>query len=120
MKDYGIFKQLCDNNHYSSLSKMLCSAASTADTKKTIKRITQKHIVYAHMGQLVIQNGICYASFIQNPGNDGEDHDSVTSGVVLAIFSLEAVQSDSFDPETDIAFFPIGGKGDRAAVWQAG
>ena len=119
MKDYGIFKQLCDNNHYSSLSKMLSSAASTADTKKTIKRITQKHIVYAHMGQLVIQNGICYASFIQNPGNDTEAHYSKTSSIALAVFELERIMSDNFDADKDITFFNVGSMGDYCAGYKA-
>ena len=60
-------------------------------------------------------DGICYASFIQNTGNDGENHDSTTSGVVLAVFTLEAVSSDGFDAERDVEIYPVGGKGDLCA-----
>lgn len=119
METYGILKHLATENHYVSLTKTLNSAASTAQTQKTLKRITKKEIAYAHMGQLIIHNGTCYASFIQNPGKDGEDHASTTSGVVLAVFDLETVQSDAFDPENDIAFYPIGSKGDVCAGYTA-
>jgi len=119
MNNYGIFKQLCDNNSYSSLSKTLNSAASTSETQKTIKRITQKHIKYAHMGQLIIKDGICYSTFIQNPGNDSEYHYSTTSGVVLAVFDLEKIMSDTFDPNSDITFYPLGGMGDVCAGHKA-
>lgn len=119
MENYGIFKYLTSENHYMSLTKALNSAKITAETQKTLKRITKQDIIYAHMGQLVIKDGICYASFIQNTGTDGEDHDSATSGVVLAVFDLATVQSDTFDPETDIAFYPIGGKGDVCAGYTA-
>lgn len=119
MENYGFFKYLATENPYTSITKTLNSAKITAETKKTIKRITKKNIRYAHMGQLVIKDGICYASFIQNPGSDGEDHDSTTSGVVLAIFDLETIQSDSFDPETDVEIYPIGSKGDVCAGYTA-
>ena len=72
-------------------------------------------IILGKDGRINIKDGICYATFIQNPGADGEKHDSVTSGVVLAVFDLERVQSDSFDPESDIEFYPIGSKGDSCA-----
>jgi len=119
MNNYGILKHLATENPYVSLTKTLNSVASTTETQKSLKRITKKNIVYAHMGQLIIHNGICYASFIQNSGNDGEDHDSTTSGVVLAVFSLEAVQSDTFDAENSVAIYPIGGKGDTCAGYTA-
>lgn len=119
MNTYGIFKHLATENAYVSLTKTLNSAASTAETQKTLKRITKKHIAYAHMGQFLIKNGVCYASFIQNPGDDGEEQDSTTSGVVLAVFDLKAAQSECFDPETDIDFYPIGGKGDACAGYTA-
>ena len=119
MENYGIYKYLASENPYVSLTKTLNSAKTTIDTQKTLKRITKKDIRYAHMGQLVIKDGVCYASFIQNPGSDGEDHDSSTSGVILAVFDLDKVQTDSFDPETDVAFYPIGGKGDVCAGYTA-
>lgn len=119
MENYGFFKHIATENAYVALTKTLNSAASTAETQKTLKRITKKDIVYAHMGQLIIKDGICYASFIQNPGKDGEDHASTTSGVVLAVFSLDAAESASFDPETDIAYYPIGSKGDSCAGYTA-
>ena len=74
MKSYGIFKELCDSNAYSAFARTLSSAKSTIETQKTIKRITGEYIKYAQMGQLVIFDGICYATFIQNPGNDTEYH----------------------------------------------
>lgn len=119
MKDYGIFKTLCDRNAYSALAKTLSSAASTKATQKTLKRITEKHIRYAHMGQLIISDGVCYASFIQNPGKDTEAHYSKTSGVVLAKFTLEAYESDSFDPERDVSFYTVGSMGDYCAGYRA-
>ena len=115
MDNYGFFKYLATENHYTSITKTLNSTKITAETQKTLKRITKKNIKYAHMGQLIIKEGICYATFIQNPGSDGEAHDSVTNGVVLAVFDLETIQSDSFDPESDIEFYPIGSKGDSCA-----
>ncbi|MBE6885202.1 MAG: hypothetical protein E7487_11465 [Ruminococcaceae bacterium] len=119
MENYGFFKYLATENPYVSLAKTLNSIKTTAEIQKTLKRITKKNICYAHMGQLVIKDGVCYASFIQNPGSDGEDHDSTTSGVVLAVFELEKIQSDSFDPEIDIAFYPVGSKGDICAGYTA-
>lgn len=119
MDMYGTFKHIATENYYVALSKCLNSAVCTEETQKTIKRITVKSIKYAHMGQLVIHEGICYASFIQNPGDDGEGHSSTTSGIVLAVFSLERIMSDDFDSERDIVFYPIGSKGDLCAGYRA-
>jgi len=120
MKNYGLFKQICDRNAYSSLAKTLSSAASTKKTQNSLKRITQKYIRYAHMGQLVIdKNGICYASFIQNPGNDTEHHYSETSGIVLAVFSISDYERNDFDPDRDVEFFKIGSMGEYCAGWRA-
>ncbi len=116
---YSLFKSLATENHFNSLAKSINSAYCTQETLKTTKRITKKNIKYAHMGQLVINDGICYASFIQNPGDDGEEHSSDTSGVVLAVFSLEAVMSDSFDAEKDVEYYPIGEKGGSCAGYTA-
>jgi len=117
--DYGIFKQIATDNHYLSLTKTLNSARCTKETTRTLKRITKKEICYAHMGQLVIHDGICYTTFLQNPGNDGEEHSSVTSGIVLAVFTVEQAMSDDFDAEKDIEFYPIGQKGDICAGQKA-
>lgn len=119
MENYGIFKHLCTENAYTSLTKTLNSTFITTETQKTIKRITKSNIQYAHMGQLVIKDGICYATFIQNPGDDGEEHDSSTSGIILAVFSLEQAMSENFDAEKDIVYYPIGGKGDICAGYKA-
>lgn len=119
MENYGILKHLATENPYVSYTKTLNSIKTTTETQKTLKRITQKTIQYAHMGQLVIKDGICYVSFIQNPGTDGEEHSSITSGVVLGVFDLEAIQSDTFDPETHIKLYPVGGKGDVCAGYTA-
>lgn len=117
--NYGIFKNLASDNHYLSLTKTLNSARCTEETVKSIKRITKNDMCYAHMGQLVIHNGICYTTFLQNSGNDGENHDSITSGVVLGIFSLDKVMSNSFDAEEDVEFYPVGKKGDYCAGHKA-
>ena len=119
METYGIFKHLATENYYTAMSKCINSAVNTQQTQKSLKRITKNNIVYAHMGQLIISDGICYASFIQNTGNDGENHNSTTSGVVLAVFTLEAVSSDSFDAERDVEIYPVGGKGDLCAGQRA-
>ncbi len=118
-EDYGIYKFMCDHNGYTALAKSLSSAKSTKETVATIKRITKSDIKYGHMGQLVIKDGICYSTFIQNPGDDTEVHDSVTSGVVLAVFKLEDAMSDEFDVEKHIEFFKIGSLGDTFAGYRA-
>ena len=117
--DYGIFKHLASDNHYLSITKALNSARCTEQTAQSLKRITKKDICYAHMGQLVIHNGICYTTFLQNSGNDGEEHSSVTSGVVLGIFSVDKIMSESFNVEKDIEFYPVGKKGDFCAGYKA-
>lgn len=119
MKDYGIFKELCDRNAYSSLARTLSSAKSTYMTQKTLKRITPKYIRYAHMGQLIIDKGICYASFIENPGNDTEHHYSKTSGVVLTVFSLADYEKEDFSADRDIEYFSVGSMGDYCAGYKA-
>lgn len=115
MDNYGMFKKFSSDNHFVSFTKSVNSAICTEKTLKTLKRITYKNIVYGHMGQLVIKDGICYATFIQNKGSDGEEHYSESSEVVLAVFSLVSVSSDSFNPETDVTVLRIGGKGDSCA-----
>lgn len=119
MDMYGIIKHIATENDYVAFSKCVNSAVCTEETLQTIKRITLKNIQFAHMGQLIIHEGICYASFIQNPGDDGELHSSITSGIVLAVFSLEGIMSDTFDPEYDITFYPVGSKGDICADYRA-
>ena len=117
--EYGIFKQLANDNHYLSLTKCLNSARCTRETSKTLKRITVPAVRYAHMGQLVIHHGICYTTFLQNFGDDGEEHGSTTSGVVLAVFALDGIMSEAFELERDIEFYPIGKKGDTCAGYVA-
>jgi len=119
MDNYGFYKYAASENHFASLTKALNSAKTTFETQKTLKRITKSDICYAHMGQLIIKDGVCYATFIQNPGNDGEEQTSSTSGVVLAVFELEDALKDTFDPERDIAFYPVGSKGDFCAGYKA-
>lgn len=119
MDNYSLFKHVCSDNAYSSLCKTLNSAYCSFETQKTIKRITKEEICYAHMGQLVIKDGICYTTFLQNPGEDGEDHDSMTNGVVLAIFDLDRIMSEDFEVNCDISFFLIGSKGDTCAGYTA-
>ena len=85
---HGIFKQLAFDNHYTSLAKTVSSEISSRETAKTIKCITHSNIPYAHMGQLVIKDGMCYASFLQNTGDDNEQTYSKTGTVVMSIFSL--------------------------------
>ena len=118
-KGYGIFKELCSENCYNGFSKAVSSAISTRDTLATIKRITKSNIKYAHMGQLVIKDGICYSTFIQNIGDDGEQPYSETSEVVLAVFSIEKATSDGFVPDNDVKITRIGGKGDSFAGYKA-
>lgn len=118
-KEYGIFKELCSENCFNSLSRAVSSQLSTAATLPTLKRITHSNIKYAHMGQLVIKDGICYSTFIQNTGDDGEQPYSETSEVVLAVFSLEKATSDSFLPDEDVKITRLGGKGDSFAGYKA-
>ena len=119
MESYGLFKHLATENAYGALTKTLNSAKTTEETQKTIKRITRGNIRYAHMGQLIIDGGVCYTTFLQNPGDDGEAGDSLTSGVVLAVFTLARVMSDSFDPEADVTLYPIGQQGEMCAGYRA-
>ena len=116
---YGIFKRFATENHYNSIIKSLNSAVTTRDTKATMKPLTCPEIKYAHMGQLVIKDDICYSTFIQNPGDDGEQTYSQTSEIVLAVFSLEKVLSSDFIPERDIKYYPIGGIGHTCAGYKA-
>ena len=113
--NYGVFKHQSMFNHYNSITKSVNSVIATEFTQKSLKRITPESIVYGHMGQMVIKDGICYTSFIQNPGNDGEAHFSGTSEIVLAFFPLERALADDFNIESDIAVRRIGGSGDSFA-----
>lgn len=113
--EYGIFRKMASENHCVSLSKALNSAAATKYTLESLKRITRPEMRYGHMGQLVMKDGVCYATFIQNPGTDGEQHYSTTSEVVLAIFTLERWKETDFSPEKDVEILRIGGLGDECA-----
>lgn len=118
-KEYGIFKNMASENHYVSLAKSLNAAQSTKKTAASLKRITHRNNRYGHMGQLVMKDGVCYSTFIQNSGNDGEAHYSDTSEVVLAIFSLERVTAQDFDADQDVTILRIGGLGDGCAGYKA-
>lgn len=67
-KEYGIFKNMASENHYVSLAKSLNAAQSTKKTAESLKRITHRNNRYGHMGQLVMKDGVCYSTFIQNSG----------------------------------------------------
>lgn len=114
-QSYGIFKHFAAENPYTSLTKTLNSAATTQATKATMKPLTRKEIRYAHMGQLVIHEGLCYATFLQNAGGDGEEHYSETGEVVLGVFSLEKALSDDFCAENDVTLYKIGSRGETFA-----
>ena len=119
MDNYSLFKHVCSDNAYSSLCKTLNSAYCSFETQKTIKRITKEEICYAHMGQLIIEDGVCYTTYLQNPGTDGESGNSKTSGVVLAVFDLARATADDFDPEKDVTVYPIGMQGGMCAGYCA-
>lgn len=118
-KFYGIFKRLATENHYTDLTKALNSAAATRDTRATMKSIAHPGIQYGHMGELIIKDDVCYATFIENSGTDGEAHYSKTSGVVLAIFPLERVLADDFVPANDVKIHKIGSLGDSFAGYKS-
>lgn len=119
MENYGIFKHLCNENDYSAMAKFLSSARCSKETRKTLKPITHKNICFGHMGQLLIKDGIAYASFLQNYGDDGESHASTTNNVVLSVFSVDKAMADDFDPDKDVLVYPIGNKGDSCAGYTA-
>ena len=119
VETYGIFKYLCTEHAYGSLTKTLNSIHCTEETLKSLKPIIKKGVIYGHMGQLVINDGIAYVTFLQNTGSDGEVHTSNTSSVVLSIFNVEKAMSDNFDPETDIDVYPLGSKGDSCAGYDS-
>lgn len=112
---YGIFKNFSSQNGYMSLSVAANSAKSTALTAPTLKKLTKNGIVYGHMGQIIIKNGVCYATFLQNSGTDGETLYSETSELVLAKFLLSDTLSDSFSPDTNTQVKAIGKLGSACA-----
>ena len=112
---YSLYKSEQADNYYSYLAKLLNSEKFTSETQKSMKDISDVGVQYCHMGQLIINDGICYASYLQNTGDDGEDHTSTTSGVVLAIFPLDRAMSSDFDAEEDIEFYLVGSLGDSCA-----
>lgn len=112
---YGIFKNFSSQNGYTSLSVTANSAKSTALTAPTLKKLTKNDIVYGHMGQLVIKNGVCYATFLQNSGTDGETTYSETSELVLAKFLLSDMLSSDFSPDTKTEVKLIGKLGSTCA-----
>lgn len=112
---YGIFKNFSSQNGYMSLSVAANSAKSTALTAPTLKKLTKNGIVYGHMGQIIIKNGVCYTTFLQNSGTDGEALYSETSELVLAKFLLSDALSDSFSPDTNTQVKAIGKLGSACA-----
>lgn len=112
---YGIFKNFSNQNGYSLLSLIANSTKSTSLTSQTLKKLTKNSISFGHMGQLIIKNGICYASFLQNSGTDGEATYSKTSELVLAKFLLSDVLSSSFSPDTNTQVKVIGKLGSACA-----
>lgn len=118
-ESYGILKKLAGDNSYTALARMLSSAASTRDTAATLRKLTKDDIRYAHMGQLVIDRDVCYATFLQNPGEDGEKTDSRTSEIVLAVFPLERALAADFSAAQDVTYRTIGKLGDTFAGYEA-
>nr|DAG37222.1 MAG TPA: hypothetical protein [Caudoviricetes sp.] len=112
---YGIFKNFSSQNGYSSLSVTANSAKSTALTAPTLKKLTKNGIAYGHMGQIIIKNGMCYATFLQNSGTDGEAPYSETSELILAKFLLSDILSDNFSPDTKTEVKIIGKLGSTCA-----
>lgn len=112
---YGIFKNFSNQNGYNFLSLIANSTKSTNLTSQTLKNITKSNITFGHMGQLVIKNGVCYSSFLQNTGTDGEATYSKTSELVLVKFLLSDALSDSFSADTNTQVEVIGKLGSVCA-----
>lgn len=112
---YGIFKNFSIQNGYSLLSLIANSAKSTSLTSQSLKKVTKNDVAFGHMGQLVIKDGICYASFLQNIGNDGEATYSKTSELVIAKFLLSDALSNSFSPDANTQIKVIGKLGSACA-----
>lgn len=112
---YGIFKNFSNQNGYSLLPLIANSTKSTNLTSQTLKKLTKNDISFGHMGQLVIKDGMCYASFLQNSGTDGEATNSKTSELVLVKFLLTDALSDSFSSDTNTQVKVIGKLGSACA-----
>ena len=112
---YGIFKNFSIQNGYSLLSLIANSAKSTSLTSQSLKKVTKNDVAFGHMGQLVIKDGICYANFLQNIGNDGEATYSKTSELVIAKFLLSDALSNSFSPDANTQIKVIGKLGSACA-----
>lgn len=114
------FDQLVESRNYYALSELMKnSELSTEATTPKLKRITRPEIIYSHMGQLTIKDGICYASFLQNYGKGGEGLREGSSEVVLSVFSLDRALADDFDPSRDTKEYRIGGMGDKFLGYKA-
>lgn len=113
--NYGVFKDMCNDNYFKSIAKSINSIRATNEINPTMKKITKSNIKFGHMGQLVIKDGICYSTFIQNSGDDGEATYSTTSEVVLAKFELSSVLNPNFNSDNDVEIIRIGGLGDTFA-----
>lgn len=114
------YDQLLESRNYYALAELMKnSELSTEATAAGLKRVTRPEIIYSHMGQLIIKDGICYASFLQNDGAGGEGLRETSSEVVLSVFSLDRVLSDDFDPVKDTKEYRIGGMGDKFLGYKA-
>lgn len=116
---YGVFDYMrnSDSNYYTKIGIMLDSAYNTKNT--VLKRITTSDIVYAHMPNMIINNGIVYLTYLQNTGSEGEGTYSTTSSVILAIFTIDRFSANDFDPTSDVEVYEIGRLGDTFAGYTA-
>jgi len=106
---YGLFKKFSSDNHYTSLTKAINSAVTTKETAATLKRISKLN---GHGGYLVINDGICYSTFLHITninGNDSEYNPYIE--LTMAIFSLERVSADDFDADKDVEYRVLGKMG---------
>lgn len=114
------YDQLIESRNYYALAELMAnSLASSAATAPGLKRITRPEIVYSHMGQLIINDGICYVTFLQNRGDGGEKLRETDSEVVLSVFSLDKALAEDFDPVNDVREYRIGGMGDKFLGYKA-
>lgn len=111
---YGVFKKFVADNSHDALAKMLNSAYTSAETRKTL-RVLHDHIGY--YSQLVIHNDRCYVTFINSidgrSGDDSEYQSNIT--LTLATFELERALSEDFDYQKDVKLSRFGGIGAKVA-----
>ena len=107
---YGIFKKNSSDNHYVSFAKSLNSAYTSKYTRESMKSI-EKYC--SHGANILINNGVCYVSYIRNTAENNDDELSPTLELLLVTFSLERALCDDFDPDTEIKRIIIGRMGDE-------